>query len=70
VTLTLTDEIDISRGDLLVHPGRLPAVAEEFDARVVWMADAPLLPGRQYDLKLATRLLPAYPDHAASPDRC
>ena len=61
VTLTLADEIDIGRGDLLVHPDCLPAVAEEFDARVVWMADAPLLPGRQYDIKLATRLLPATP---------
>jgi bifunctional enzyme CysN/CysC len=61
VTLTLTDEIDVSRGDLLVHPDRLPAVAETFDARVVWMADAPLLPGRQYDIKLGARLLPATP---------
>jgi len=62
VTLTLTDEIDVSRGDLLVHPDRLPAVAEAFDARVVWMADAPLLPGRQYDLKLGTRMLSAMPE--------
>lgn len=62
VTLTLSDEIDVSRGDLLVHPDRLPPVAETFDARVVWMADAPLLPGRQYDLKLGTRLLPAMPE--------
>ncbi|MDS4021019.1 MAG: sulfate adenylyltransferase subunit CysN [Candidatus Competibacter sp.] len=61
VTLTLSDEIDVSRGDLLVHPDRLPAVAESFDARLVWMADAPLLPGRQYDIKLGTRLLPATP---------
>jgi bifunctional enzyme CysN/CysC len=62
VTLTLSNEIDVSRGDLLVHPDRLPPVAETFDARVVWMADAPLLPGRQYDLKLGTRLLPAMPE--------
>lgn len=61
VTLTLRDEIDVSRGDLLAHPDRLPAVADTFDARVVWMADAPLLPGRQYDIKLATRVLPATP---------
>ncbi len=61
VTLTLSDEIDVSRGDLLAHPDRLPAVADGFDARVVWMADAPLLPGRQYDLKLGTRLIPATP---------
>ncbi|MCP5159471.1 MAG: sulfate adenylyltransferase subunit CysN [Gammaproteobacteria bacterium] len=62
VTLTLADEIDVSRGDLLVHPDRLPAVAEAFDARVVWMADAPLLPGRQYDLKLGARVLSAMPE--------
>ncbi len=62
VTLTLDDEIDVSRGDLLVHPDSLPPVAEAFDARVVWMADAPLLPGRQYDLKLGTRVLPATPE--------
>ena len=61
VTLTLRDEIDVSRGDLLVHSDCLPAVADAFDARVVWMADAPLLPGRQYDLKLGTRLMPATP---------
>ncbi|MBL8253356.1 MAG: adenylyl-sulfate kinase, partial [Candidatus Competibacter sp.] len=61
VTLTLSDEIDVSRGDLLVHPSRLPAVADTFDARVVWMADTPLLSGRQYDLKLGTRLIPAMP---------
>jgi bifunctional enzyme CysN/CysC len=61
VTLTLRDERDVSRGDLLVHPDCLPAVADAFDARVVWMADAPLLPGRQYDIKLGTRLVPATP---------
>lgn len=59
VTLVLNDEIDVSRGDLLVHPNRLPPVAEALDARVVWMADAPLLMGRQYDVKLGTRLVPA-----------
>lgn len=59
VTLTLNDEIDISRGDLLVDPNHLPAVADTFDARVVWLADTPLLAGRQYDLKLGTRLVPA-----------
>ena len=37
VTLTPSDEIDVSRGDLLAHPDRLPAVADGFDARVVWM---------------------------------
>ncbi len=62
VTLVLDEEIDISRGDLLVHPNCLPPVAEVLDARVVWMADAPLLMGRQYDIKLGTRLVPAMAD--------
>ncbi len=59
--MTLCDEMDVSRGDVLVHPSQLPAVADAFDARVVWMADEPLLPGRQYDIKLGTRLVPATP---------
>ena len=62
VTLTLSDEIDISRGDVLVHPDRLPRVTESFDARVVWMSDRPLSPGRQYNLKLATNDVPATPE--------
>ncbi|MGB0513406.1 MAG: sulfate adenylyltransferase subunit CysN [Wenzhouxiangellaceae bacterium] len=62
VTLTLVDEIDISRGDVLVHADHLPRVAEAFDARVVWMHDRPLLPGRQYALKLASSDLPATPE--------
>jgi len=62
VTLTLEHEIDISRGDVLVHADRMPRVAEMFDARVVWMHDRPLLPGRQYELKLATTTVPATPE--------
>ncbi len=62
VTLTLSDEIDISRGDMLVRPDARPRVAEALDARVVWMNDAPLLPGRQYDIKLNTRTLAATPE--------
>ena len=61
ITLTLADEIDISRGDVLAHPDHKPRVAEALDARVVWMADQPLLPGRQYDIKLSTRTLAATP---------
>jgi len=62
ITLTLADEIDISRGDVLVHPDRLPRVSELFDARIVWMSDRPLLPGRQYNLKLASSDAPATPE--------
>nr|WP_067298560.1 sulfate adenylyltransferase subunit CysN [Marinobacterium profundum] len=55
VTLTLEDEIDISRGDILVHSDKLPQVTSRFDAMVVWMAEAELVPGRTYDVKLATQ---------------
>ena len=62
LTLTLADEVDVSRGDMLVTGDDLPRVGDLFDARVVWMADRPMLPGRQYDLKLAATELPATPE--------
>ncbi|GGI02667.1 sulfate adenylyltransferase subunit CysN [Egicoccus halophilus] len=48
VTVTLTDEIDLSRGDLLVDAAHPPARAHEVDAMLVWMADDEAVPGRQY----------------------
>ena len=59
VTLTLRDEIDISRGDLLADPQARPAHADQFEAKVVWMHEEPLLPGRSYLLKLGTSTVPA-----------
>ena len=58
VTLTMEDEIDISRGDLLVHADNVPAVADQFDAMLVWMAEEPMLPGKKYDIKRATSYVP------------
>jgi bifunctional enzyme CysN/CysC len=55
VTLTLEDEVDITRGDLLAHPERAPMVAREFDAHLIWMAEQPLLPGKQYEFKLSNQ---------------
>lgn len=56
VTLTLEDEIDISRGDLIVGTDTVPAiVADKFNAHIVWMNEKALAPGRQYTLKLASR---------------
>ncbi len=55
VTLTLEKEVDASRGDMLVHPGNLPYVGQAFEAMLVWMAEAPMAPGKQYYLKHATR---------------
>ncbi|WP_419552894.1 sulfate adenylyltransferase subunit CysN [Candidatus Poriferisodalis sp.] len=53
VTVTLADEIDISRGDLFVKPGDEPQRAHELDAMVVWMDDAEMEPGSSYLLQSA-----------------
>lgn len=59
VTLTLEDEIDISRGDMIVKPGNTPRVASAFEAMVVWMHDTPLREGREYLIKTNTQAVPA-----------
>ncbi|MCK6434159.1 MAG: sulfate adenylyltransferase subunit CysN [Burkholderiaceae bacterium] len=59
ITLTLEDEIDISRGDLISAAAAPAEVADQFEATIVWMADEPLLPGRPYLLKLGTRTVNA-----------
>lgn len=58
VTLTLEDEIDISRGDMIVRPGNVPRVEQKFDATVVWMAEEPLVPGKSYWIKQTSKLAP------------
>lgn len=58
VTLTMEDEIDISRGDLLVHADNQPRVTDSFEAMLVWMAEEPMLPGKKYDIKRATSYVP------------
>ena len=55
VTITLEDEIDISRGDLLVRPEDKPLQGNRCDAQLVWMAELPLIPGKQYYFKQATK---------------
>lgn len=55
VTLTLTDEIDISRGDVISISNNPPAVADQFEAHIVWMAEHEMLPGRPYLAKIGTR---------------
>ncbi len=52
VTITLEDELDISRGDLLCNPGEAPEVADQFAAHVIWMSDEPMLPERAYTIRL------------------
>ncbi|MFT4574410.1 sulfate adenylyltransferase subunit CysN [Marinomonas primoryensis] len=63
VTITLEDEIDISRGDMLSHPDQEPLIASTLRASVVWMADQPLVPGKLYDFKLGTQTVPGKVHH-------
>ena len=58
VTLTLHDEVDVARGDLLAAPRDRPVVARDFTARVVWMAEEALTPGRSHLLKLGGAVTP------------
>jgi bifunctional enzyme CysN/CysC len=55
VTLTLTDEIDVSRGDVIAAADAPLQVADQFEASIVWMDDEPLPPGRTYLLKIGAR---------------
>jgi len=59
VTLTLTDEIDISRGDVISGQDSPAEVADQFDATLIWMHDEALLPGRPYIMKVGNRSVPA-----------
>jgi bifunctional enzyme CysN/CysC len=54
VTLTLTDEIDISRGEVIAAVDDTPTVADQFEATLVWMAQEPLLRGRNYLMRIGT----------------
>jgi len=54
VTLTLSDEIDISRGDMLAASQARPDFADQFEAKLIWMHDEPLLPSRNYLIKMGT----------------
>jgi bifunctional enzyme CysN/CysC len=55
VTVTVTDEIDISRGDVLAAADQPPPVADQFEAHIIWMHEHHMLPGRPYLMKIGTR---------------
>lgn len=59
VTLTLADELDVSRGDVLAAADDPPQVADQFGAHLLWMGDAALVPGRPYLLQLGSATVPA-----------
>ncbi|MGA1400528.1 MAG: sulfate adenylyltransferase subunit CysN, partial [Phycisphaerales bacterium] len=58
VTITLEDEIDVSRGDMLVHPDSLPEVGTRIEATLVWMHEEPMVAGREYLIKHTSRKTP------------
>ena len=59
VTLTLNDEIDVSRGNVLVKAGEQPLISRSARATVVWMADQPLVVGKLFNVKFGTQTIPA-----------
>ena len=58
VTLTLEDEIDISRGDMIVKSDNKPLLSTQFKTHLVWMAEEPMMPNKQYMFKFATKTTP------------
>ena len=55
VTLTTEDEVDISRGDMIVKVGNVPKSEQKFAANIVWMSEQPMVPGKQYVFKHTTK---------------
>ncbi len=55
ITVVLEDEVDCSRGDMIVRPGNVPKVSNDFDATVVWLSADPMLPGKTYLFKHTTQ---------------
>jgi bifunctional enzyme CysN/CysC len=60
VTLTLADEIDVARGDVLARTDSRPEVVDQFAAHLLWMAADPMLPGRSYLLRIGMKYVPAW----------
>ena len=58
VTITLADELDIARGDVLVSAKSRPQVSDQFAAHIIWMSDEPLVAGRSYLSRVGTKIVP------------
>ncbi|WP_445222328.1 sulfate adenylyltransferase subunit CysN [Bradyrhizobium sp. Pa8] len=57
VTVTLEEEIDVSRGDVLASPTQRPEVADQFAAHLIWMDEEPMVPGRSYTFRIGTQTI-------------
>ncbi len=58
ITITLSDELDIGRGSILVSPEERPEVSDQFAANIIWMSDKSLFPGRSYVARIGTKTTP------------
>lgn len=63
ITITTEDEVDISRGDMIVHTENLPRVSNSLKVMLVWMDEKPMEPGRSYDIKRATSVVSGSFEH-------
>ena len=63
VTITTEDEVDISRGDILVHTKALPRVSNSLKVMLVWMDETPMQPKKTYDIKRGTSVMPGVFEH-------
>jgi bifunctional enzyme CysN/CysC len=59
VTLTLADDVDVTRGDVIAHSDEPPGTADQFEATIVWMGDKPMLRGRSYLMRIGGKTLTA-----------
>jgi len=59
ITVVLSEELDVSRGDVLVAASERPSVADQFEATIIWMSEQPMLPGRSYLFKTTTQTVGA-----------
>lgn len=62
ITVVLEDEVDCSRGDMIVRPGNVPKSSNQFDATIVWLNADPLLPGKTYLFKHTSQTIPGQID--------
>lgn len=62
ITVVLDDEVDCSRGDMIVRPGNVPKSSNQFDATIVWLNADPLLPGKSYLFKHTSQTIPGQID--------
>ena len=63
ITLTVCDELDISRSDVIAAAGDPPGIADQFESHIVWMSEDEMLPGRRYLVKLGATIVGATIDH-------